>query len=430
MKAGVGQGREVWYTAATGVREEKMPDTILSDQFFEGMETSILDVNSAEALPPVCYTDRNFYEFEKNAIFYREWLCAGREAWVKAPGDYFTTSHAGEPIVVVRNRDGILKAMSSVCQHRAMLVAEGRGKASSFRCSYHHWTYSLDGQLVGAPEMERATNFDKSKICLPGLKVEVWLGFIFVNFDSEAEPLALRLKMVTAALKNFELDSAAESGEPGDRVKEPWNWKVRLENANDGYHANRLHGGPQHDCCPSHLSVFPELPADTAGYFRFNGTTHIDYSNNPTLKPFLPIFPKLTTEDRNRCVFACVPPTLFIFARCDHVTFSIFHVEGPEEMSSQRGWLASSTAVQDPLFKEKLHMALNSSSLIPAQDRHVDTLVQIGLRSKFAPRGRYSWQEEAQRDLNNWLVPRYRAEWQRNSVRSDRQTGTGQTARA
>jgi nitrite reductase/ring-hydroxylating ferredoxin subunit len=389
---------------------------IFTDQFFANLDSSTGDVNAAESLPPQCYTDRDFFEFEKKAVFHRAWRCVGREAWLKEPGEYFATSHADEPMLIVRNRDGVLKAMSSVCQHRGMLVAEGKGKAPSFRCPYHHWTYSLDGKLVGTPDMEQAKNFDKSRYSLPEFKLETWLGFIFVNLDPHAAPLAPRLAPIAEALANYQLDKVVERPGPGERVKEPWNWKVRLENANDGYHANKLHGGPQHDCCPSNLSIFPRLPDDAAGYFRFNGTTHIDYSNNPTLKPFLPIFPSLTIEDRGRCVFACVPPTLFIFARCDHVTYSIFHAEGAEEMSSQRGWIVSPVAAQDPMFKEKLHLAMTASPTIPAQDRHVDALVQVGLRSKFAPRGRYSWQETAQGDLNNWLVPRYRAEWAREKA--------------
>jgi phenylpropionate dioxygenase-like ring-hydroxylating dioxygenase large terminal subunit len=64
-------------------------------------------------------------------------------------GDYFTTRIIDEPIVVARSHDGQVKAMSSVCQHRAMLVAEGHGHARGFLCPYHHWSYNLDGELVG-----------------------------------------------------------------------------------------------------------------------------------------------------------------------------------------------------------------------------------------------------------------------------------------
>ena len=105
-----------------------MPPTTLTDAFFEGMESSLGGLDVAETLPPACYTDAAFYEFEKEALFNHEWLCVGREDWVKAPGDYFTTQIIGEPIVVARARDGVVRAMSSVCQHRAMLVAEGQGQ--------------------------------------------------------------------------------------------------------------------------------------------------------------------------------------------------------------------------------------------------------------------------------------------------------------
>jgi hypothetical protein len=98
--------------------------------------------------------------------------------------------------------------MSAVCQHRAMLVAEGRGNARGFVCPYHHWVYSLNGDLVNAPAMERACGFDKKAVRLPAFKVEVWLGFIFINFDAEAPPLAPRLKAVEAAVANYDLANA------------------------------------------------------------------------------------------------------------------------------------------------------------------------------------------------------------------------------
>jgi phenylpropionate dioxygenase-like ring-hydroxylating dioxygenase large terminal subunit len=123
-----------------------MREGVLSDEFFRSLESSVRDVDKAETLPPICYTSPEIYEFEKEAIFYREWLCVGREIWARKPGDYFTTSHVGEPIVIVRNGDGVLKAFSSVCRHRAALVAEGHGTRRSFQCPYHHWTYGQIGR--------------------------------------------------------------------------------------------------------------------------------------------------------------------------------------------------------------------------------------------------------------------------------------------
>ncbi len=362
-------------------------------------------------LPPACYTDPAFFEFEKEAIFTKEWLCVGRQEWIEKPGDFFTATHMGEPIVVVKGRDGVVRAMSTVCQHRAMLVAEGHGNTRAFLCPYHHWAYSLDGQLIGAPAMEKACGFDKTKINLPQFKVENWQGFIFINFDPDAAPLAPRLAKVTEVLENYDLARADTSMEI-EETTFPWNWKVMFENNNDGYHANRLHAGPVHDIAPSELCVFPQdLPEDTAGYYRYNGTIHADASFNPTLKALLPVFPKLTEEDRNRLLFANVPPTLSLIIRPDLVAFIILHANTHDTITAKRGWLVAPGAKDEPLFKERLKVNLDTSAEIALQDVHVDGLIPIGLRSRFAARGRYSWQEQAQREFNAWLVKRYDAEW-------------------
>ena len=389
-----------------------MRASTLTDEFMASLASSVRDVNNAETLPPACYADPEFYEFEKEAIFRREWLCVGRESWAKSPGDYFTTSHAGEPIVVARTLDGELKAMSSVCQHRAMLVAEGRGNANSFMCPYHHWTYGLDGRLVGAPAMERACNFRREDVRLPQFKVELWLGFIFINMDPNAAPLAPRLAAVTAALARHDV-AEAEGLPPGESVRFDWNWKVMLENNNDGYHANRLHQGPLHDFIPSRLASFPELPEDTAGYYRYNGTLHTDASFNVTTKALFKIFPRLTEEDRNRVLFAVIPPSFSMIAHSDMILFTILRADTHDTMLTDRSLLFVPGVVNEPLFKERVDMIGAAVASISAQDRHVDALVQVGLRSHFATRGRQSWQEGAQNELNRWLVRRYQDAWRR-----------------
>lgn len=390
-----------------------MKNSHLNDKFFKHLENSVLGIEHAETLPPLCYTDAEFYDFEKEAVFNHEWLCVGRESWVSKLGDYFTSSIIGEPILITRNRDGVLKAMSSVCQHRAMLVAEGSGNARGFVCPYHHWTFSIDGDLVKAPAMDKTCDFDKSKLGLPQLKLEVWLGFIFINFDLEAPPLAPRLEAVTKMLETRDIANL-EGPRPEPAVKYGWNWKVMLENNNDGYHASRLHQGPLHDFVPSGMASFPsDLPADTAGYYRHNGTKHRDASFNATQKAVFPIFPNLTEADRHQVVFANVPPTLSLVGTSDEVIYLILRADGPESLEMDIGLLAAPGAMAEPGFDLKVEMNMTAVGQIVAQDWHVDELVQVGLRSRFAVRGRYSWQEGAQSALNKWLVPRYQACWER-----------------
>lgn len=391
-----------------------MTSSILNDAFFDGLASSTFDIATAESLPPQCYTDADFYEFEKDAVFDREWLCVGRAEWVAAAGDYFTTSVIGEPIIVARTRDDELKAMSAVCQHRAMLVAEGHGNTRGFLCPYHHWTYGLNGKLVNAPAMDKTCGFDKAKIALPEFKVEVWHGFVFVNFDLHAAPLAPRLGELASVLAPFDM-AQARGPRPGPASKYAWNWKVMFENNNDGYHANRLHRGPLHDFVPSALASFPDLPEDTAGYYRFNGTTHADASFNVTQKAILPVFPGLGADERSRMLFANIPPTLSLVVTSDMIIYLIVRADGAQTHEMDTGLLFAPGAMDDPAFGNKMAMIMHAAGQIIAQDLHVDELVQVGLRSRFAVRGRYSWQEGAQREFNRWLVPRYRASWEQRA---------------
>ena len=386
-----------------------MSPKILNDAFFEGMESSVQALDRAETLPPACYTDPEFYRFETEALFNHEWLCVGRESWVKEPGDYFTTRIVGEPIVVARARDGVLRAMSSVCQHRSMLVAEGKGNSRGFVCPYHHWVYGLDGRLVNAPAMERTCDFDRKAVRLPEFRLETWLGFIFINFDPDAGPLAPRLARVAEAISGYDLANAEEAAIMTGQFA--WNWKVMFENNNDGYHASKLHQGPLHDFVPSELATFPEADPGDAGFLRFNTTLHPDASFNPTQRAVLPVFPKLTETDRGRMTFANVPPTLSLVLSSDTAIFLILRATGPDTMEQDTGVLVAPGASGDPAFPHRLEMIMTSAGKIIAQDMHVDSLVQVGLRSRFAVRGRYSWQEGAQGQFNHWLVPRYRAAW-------------------
>lgn len=358
-------------------------------------------------LPPVLFTSADIYECEKHAIFEREWLCVGREAWVPNKGDYFTTNYVDEPLIVVRTQTGEIKCLSAVCQHRGMLVAEGSGNCRFFKCPYHSWVYSLDGGLAGAPAMDKTPGFDRTGIALPSLLTETWHGFIFVNFDPNAELLGPRLKKWEQDVEHFDLASAAEPQH--DRFsKLPWNWKVMFENTNDGYHANRLHKGPLHDIAPSHLVSWGEWDESDVAYVRYTQMTHMDGSFNPTLNVLLSVFPKLTEQERQRMTIVNIPPTFWLALTPDQAFYFCIHPDGPKQVWIDQGRLYTPSALADPLFSDKVDIYSHSQQHMNDQDRYVDTLQQRGLASRFANRSRLSWQEESQARFARWLVKRYR----------------------
>ncbi len=373
------------------------------------LDESTLDVAEAATLPPELYTSPEIFEWELEQIFGHEWLCVGRADQIPEVGDWFTVTVGNEPIIVARDKQSEVVAMSAVCQHRAMQVCEGKGNSTTFKCPYHHWIYGLDGRLLGSPAMERTEGFDKKEWGLPRVGVELWQGFVFVNLDVDAPPLGPTLTRYEPYVERYHL---TETVCPGTFTIPdlPWNWKVMFENFNDGYHANRLHQFVQ-DFCPSNMSGFPvDWSEESNVIFRTAGYTHLDGGFNATHRAIMPIFPELTEEDRSRSTFALIPPMLCFGTAPDQAFFFIVHPKGPEVIDLEIGYLFHPSALEDPLFEEKLELSDTGVQVFVRQDQDATTKVQRGLRSKFAPRGRYSWQEESHVQFNRWLARRYRGE--------------------
>ena len=389
--------------------------TAMTEELLASLEASSQGVAEAVTLPPALYTSEEVLEFERDAIYAREWLCVGRAERIPEPGDWFTVNIAREPIIVVRDKEGDVRAMSAVCQHRAMQVCEGEGNTTTFKCPYHHWIYGLDGRLLGAPAMERTENFEKSDWGLPQMRVELWMGFIFVNLDADAAPLSPTLERYSKYLVNYDLENAVC---PGTFTLEdmPWNWKVMFENFNDGYHANRLHQYVQ-DFCPSNLSAFPEPWSDDSNViFRTSGYTHLDGGFNATHRVIMPVYPDLTEEERSRSTFAPVPPTLCFGTAPDQCFFFLVRPKTAQTIDVEIGYIFHPSALEDPLFEEKVILSDAGVQVFVHQDQDATTKVQMGLNSRFAPRGRYSWQEESHVQFNRWLTQRYRAGWSNRAV--------------
>jgi choline monooxygenase len=217
------------------------------------MEPTVKEIlasyNAAAALPDAYtipapwYTDPRIAHLELQNVFSRTWQAVGRTAQVEKPGQYVTATIAGEPIVAVRGRDGILRAFYNVCRHHAMTVMnEPCGHAQHMRCPYHGWTYNLEGELRGMTEFEGVSNFDRAQNGLVGVRVEIWENFIFVNLDPHAAPLREFLGALVGLSKplNFGGLKFIERRSYIQRC----NWKVYVDNFLDGgYHVPHMHKG-------------------------------------------------------------------------------------------------------------------------------------------------------------------------------------------
>jgi choline monooxygenase len=210
----------------------------------------------AWTIPAPWYTNKRLYDLELKTVFARSWQFAARADQLSEPGRYVTSDIAGEPIVVVRGSDGILRGFFNVCRHHAAAVmTEPEGSANQLRCPYHGWTYALDGELKGTPDFTGVCNFERAANGLVPIEVATWENWVLARvagdipsvISHEQEPQANPL---AEFLGPTLMDQIRSLGLEGLHWMErrhytfDCNWKVFIDNYLDGgYHVPYLHKG-------------------------------------------------------------------------------------------------------------------------------------------------------------------------------------------
>jgi choline monooxygenase len=208
-----------------------------------------LPLERARTIPSLWYLDPAIYAAETRAVFGDTWQAVGRADQLPGPASYFTTEIAGEPIAVVCDNEGIVRAFHNVCRHRAARVlCEAEGKATRLRCRYHGWTYDLAGRLRGTPEFDGVADFRKEDHGLAEVAVDTWGTLVWVrqkrcpaeqaNLESLLDYLA-PLPERTSGLGLSQLRFTERR-----QYEIACNWKVFVDNYLDGgYHVNTIHPG-------------------------------------------------------------------------------------------------------------------------------------------------------------------------------------------
>jgi phenylpropionate dioxygenase-like ring-hydroxylating dioxygenase large terminal subunit len=193
-------------------------------------------------MPPELYLSSELFELELREVFPRSWVYVGDAGLLRQPGDFLTETVGYEPIVVLRDREGTLRAFSNVCTHRASLLLDGRGNCGrTLTCPYHGWNFGLDGKLLGVPYQKGfGQPLDREALALHEIRVDVWERFVFVNISGDAPPLLEYLAPLPDQLAGHELASAEPTYGLDDDVDV--NWKVMIDNAYCDYHLPFVHG--------------------------------------------------------------------------------------------------------------------------------------------------------------------------------------------
>lgn len=207
------------------------------------------------ALPAKYFTDPAVFARARARIFFRTWQFACHASQVQNAGDYFAFTVCGESLFVMRGRDAKLRAFYNVCRHRGHpLLEDGGGRCANIVCPYHAWSYELDGRLRMAPGANRVAGFDPRNIRLRAVKLEEFLGFVFINFDDDAPALDDSYPGVRAAALALCPDIESRKLAHAFSAREACNWLLAVENYNECYH------------CPTAHRSFTEGVIDPASY--------------------------------------------------------------------------------------------------------------------------------------------------------------------
>jgi choline monooxygenase len=188
--------------------------------------------------PWAWYTDPEVFRLEQERIFRSTWQYVGHTGQL---GSYFTGRAGSIPVVVTRDRDGVLRGFVNVCRHRGFTVARGDGTRETLQCGYHAWTYGLDGSLRAAPRSDSESDFDRAELGLRPVQVDRWGPFVFVNPDLDAPSLADALRDLPerVAAAGVDVDGLAFRQRAESSLEA--NWKVVSENFLECYHCAVAH---------------------------------------------------------------------------------------------------------------------------------------------------------------------------------------------
>ncbi len=369
-----------------------------------------------KSLPSSFYLSDKIFSDEKENIFCREWFCAAREEQITKPGDYLVLDILGENILVVRTKEGQIKAHYNVCRHRGTRLVSASEKglpgdiklnggvlgANGIRCPYHHWTYGLDGRLLNAPYVNESEHFCKEELSLYPVGVALWGGFIFLNLSPKESSQAGHTieKQVGGAMertKRYPLHELRAANRLTYKVEA--NWKIVMENYNECYHC-----GPVHPELCEIVPAFKRQGGDglewEQGVPHKDGATTFTWTGMTKRMPF----PGLNEDEQERHKGELIYPNFMLSLACDHVAAFTLWPTGPRQTNVICDFLFHAEEMRKSEFDS--HDAVNFWDLVNRQDWEICKQVQNGISARVHEFGYYAPMEDLSLDIRRYVLER------------------------
>lgn len=362
-----------------------------------------LITDTVDLLPPWTYYNTEFHELEKEIIFKRNWLLVGHISDIPNIGDYLTFDAVGERALIIRKDGGTIAAFHNVCRHRgARLVATNRGNCPrALVCPFHGWSYHLDGSVRHIPKFETFSNLDKASSALVPVALEIWCGFIFINFCNDAKSVAETMAPVAEKFAVYKLEQLKPLAGTKYCQARPYNWKIIHDIDNEGYHVpighpalQQLYGRNYRDTIEHDIPISYGYLNDQPG--NLWSVRHY--------QKILPEFEHLPSENQKLWLYAGFFPSTVIGFYPDMVEYYMSVPTSPTSSNYIGGAYALPDDRREVRLSRYLTRRINQST--EQEDESFVSWIQRGIRSSVFPTLQLSSLENGVKHLHGKIQQR------------------------
>ena len=370
------------------------------------MTTTEQPASLISTLPGQYYTDPAIFALEQSHVFEDMWFCVVRSSDLPTPGSFEKVQVGKESVLVVRSRDGGLRAFLNVCRHRgAQICTEDSGAVRrAFQCPYHAWTYDLDGKLIAAPNLTKMPDIDRVQYGLRTVHVREWLGYVWVSLADEPasfestvmQEIVDRLGEVEN-LDHYDLANLSVGRRIVYDVKA--NWKLIVENFMECYHCATIH--------PELTEVLPEFADGMAAQaFVNHGAEFADGVQGFTVdgSEGVDAIPTIDPDQDRRYYAVTIKPQVFVNMVPDHIIFHRMFPMGPDRTVVECDWLFLPSVVESGRDVSK---SVELFHRVNSQDFEACERTQPALSSRmYADGGVLVPSEHHIGEFHDWLLAR------------------------
>ena len=342
----------------------------------------------ALTLPREYYTSQEIFDRESQKIFGEQWICVGRTSEIAQPGSYFLYElddgiHQ-ESIIITRDQQGEAHAYYNVCRHRGTRICTAhQGQFSeTIQCPYHAWTYSLNGELLGAPNMKDMADFRREDYPLHEAALTEWEGFLMLNLSPTPTPFEEVYAPIIGRFENWQLDRLQSARCMTYDVQA--NWKLIFQNYNECYHCPTVHP------LLNRLTPYKNAVNDLEDGPFLGGPMSMDQPGSMTMsgQRCAPPLGNVAGDDLSAVYYYTMMPNFFLSLHPDYVLVHRLERRSVNETHVICDWLFDPEAIKQPGFTPD--DAVEFWDMTNRQDWHVSELSQLGISSRAYTPGPYA----------------------------------------